>query len=78
MKVNLLLSFAEGSIKFQCRYPRTVIASSDMTVSGSADDETITGIGKLTYNMNIAAGTVGGNSVITISPNNDISGIGAR
>ena len=49
-----------------------------MTVSGSTDEQTISGIGKLTYNMNIATGAVGGSSVITISPNNNISGIGAR
>ena len=52
-------------------------ATSDITVH-SVEDDTITGIGQLTYNMNITAGAVGGNSEVTISPNNNIAGIGAR
>ena len=77
IKVNLFSSFADGSIRFECRYARTVTATSSMSL-GSAADETISGNGELTYKMEIAAGVVGGNSVVTISPNNNIPGIGAR
>ena len=48
-----------------------------MTVM-SLGDETIAANGRLTYNMSIAPGIPGGKSVITITPNHNISGIGAR
>ena len=51
--------------------------SSDVTVSPSSDDP-IVGTGDLTYSMNVAAGSLGGNSQVTISPTHNISGIGAR
>ena len=47
-----------------------------MTIT--AQDGAITGNGDLTYSMSIDEGVVGGNSVITISPNHNISGVGAR
>ena len=47
-----------------------------MTIAIS--EESAFGTGELTYSMNIDAGVVGGNSVVTISPNHDIAGIGAR
>ena len=49
-----------------------------MTISTLDDEQTVTGNGDLTYSMNVVAGVVGGNSVVTITPNNNISGIGAR
>ena len=42
------------------------------------DPESVTGHGDLTYNMNIAPGVVGGESVIKITPNHNMPGIGAR
>ena len=53
------------------------IAASESTSDEDGSAATI-GSGDLTYSMNIDAGFVGGNSVITISPNHNISGIGAR
>ena len=47
-----------------------------MTIT--AQDGAITGNGDLTYSMSVDAGYVGGNSVVTISPNHSISGVGAR
>ena len=77
LKYNISFRFSEDSILFQCRYSRSVSISSEFTVSPSSDDP-ITGHGDLTYSMNVDAGSLGGNSVVTISPNHKISGIGAR
>ena len=68
---------AEDSLEFQCRYERSVETSSDITVSPLSNDAFV-GFGDLTYSMNIDAGHLGGNSKITISPNHNIDGIGAR
>ena len=57
-------------------------AISEVTIASSAESSASSGdnigSGELTYNMSIAAGNVGGNSVITITPNHNIPGIGAR
>ena len=55
----------------------TVHVNSDVLVS-RPDPESVTGHGDLTYNMNIAPGVVGGESVIKITPNHNMPGIGAR
>ena len=52
-------------------------AASNVTVSPQNTDPII-GNGDLTYTMNIAAGILGGNSQVTISPTHNISGVGAR
>ena len=52
-------------------------ANSDMSVSRSDPDVT-SSHGDLTYNMNIVPGKVGGESVIKITPNHNVAGIGAR
>ena len=62
---------------FQCRYARSVSTSSDITVSAPSDD-IIVGTGVLNYSMDVAVGHLGGNSEVTISPEHNISGIGAR
>ena len=72
----LYLSLVDDSILFKCRYARTVSATSEMTIAVSG--ESAIGSGELMYSMYIDAGNVGGNSVVTISPNHDIAGIGAR
>ena len=74
----MFLSLVDDSILFKCRYARTVSATSEMTIATSAESAEAIGSGDLTYSMNIDAGVVGGNSVISISPNHNISGIGAR
>ena len=54
----------------------TIAASSSTVETG--DEGVTVGSGDLAYSMNIDAGFVGGNSVISITPNHNISGIGAR
>ena len=71
------IAFAEDSVVFQCKYARTVSATSQMTVDGTST-EPITGEGDLTYRMEIEAGALGGDTEITISPNHNISGISPR
>ena len=70
-------SFGTDSIQFACRYARSVTAASDVSISPQTNDPII-GNGDLTYSMNIAAGELGGNSQVTISPTHDIAGVGAR
>ena len=48
-----------------------------MTVSQQSSDA-IVGDGDLTYSMEIVAGALGGNTVVTVSPNHNLSSVGAR
>ena len=71
------LSFDGDAIIFECRYSRSVHTNSDMSVS-RPDPDVTSSHGDLTYNMNIVPGKVGGESVINITPNHNVAGIGAR
>ena len=74
---NLNFSFGTNSIEFACRYARSVTAASDVSILPQNTDAII-GNGVLTYNMNISAGRLGGNSQVTITPTHNIAGVGAR
>ena len=64
-----MLSFDDESIEFQCNYPRTV--NTDVTVERNPKPESqpATKTGQLSYNIDVAFGDPGADSVVTISPN---------
>lgn len=72
----IILSFADDSVEFQCRYARTVTATSDITIIPVPNRFFNTG--DLTYNMVINAGSLGGNTDVTITPNHNLAGITPR
>ena len=71
------IMLAEDAIQLQCRYSRSVSATSDVTVGPAPIGPTI-GSGDLTYNMDVVAGTLGGTTQVTISPNFSVDGISPR
>ena len=76
-EIHYFSSFAEDSLLFQCQYGRVVSASSNLSISPETEGATI-GQGNLSYNMEIDVGSLGGNSIVTISPNHSLTGIGVK
>ena len=76
-KITRIFSFGQDPIVLQCRYARTVTATSDVSIEAPTSGPTV-GTGDLSYTMTIVAGALGGNTDITISPNHAISGISPR
>ena len=70
-------SFGQDPIVLRCRYPRTVTATSNVSIEASTSEPTV-GTGYLSYTMAIVGGALGGNTELTISPNHAISGISPR
>ena len=71
------LRFSEDTIELQCRYARSVSANSVLTIGPAASGPTV-GTGDLSYNMDVVAGSLGGNTQVTISPNFSVAGISPR
>ena len=72
-----MFSFGEDSIKFQCRYSRSVSVSHDMTIIDIPTDA-IEGTGDLSYSMSINVGGPGGITEVTIAPNHNFDEIAPR
>ena len=64
-----MLSFAEESVQFQCRYSRTVNTDATFEIVPTFQPQPVIGYGQLSYEMNVVAGDLGGNTIVTISPN---------
>ena len=71
-----ILSFAEDSVVFQCRYSRSINVDDQMTVESPTQPEV--GRGDLTYTMAITAGALGGTTRVQITPNHNFGEVGAR
>ena len=75
----LYLSFGDDSIRFQCRYSRSVSATQDMSIVPEEPlSDAIEGTGELSYSMSISVGGPGGNTEITITPNHNFDEIAPR
>ena len=72
-----MFSFGEDSIKFQCRYSRSVSVSQDMTIITTPTDA-VEGTGDLSYTMSIDVGGPGGTTDVTITPNHNFDEIAPR
>ena len=72
----MVLSFAEDSVVFQCRYSRSINVDDQMTVESIQPE---IGRGDLTYSMEITAGALGGTTTVQITPNHNFGDeVGAR
>ena len=69
-----IFSYIEDSPIYHCRQVRSVDDDTDNTPPA----RTAVGNGALTYNMDIVAGVLGGNTEVTMSPNFGFAGISAR
>ena len=76
-KKRFLLSFGEDSIKFQCRYSRSVSVSQDMTIITTPTDA-VEGTGDFSYTMSINVGGPGGTTDVIITPNHSFDEIAPR
>ena len=72
-----MFSFGEETIKFQCRYSRSVSVSQDMTIITTPTDA-VEGTGNLSYTMSIDVGGPGGTTDVTITPNHNFDEIAPR
>ena len=69
-----IFSFGEDSIRFQCRYSRSVSVTQDMSIIDTPTDA-VEGTGELSYSMSINVGGPGGNTEVTITPNHNFNQI---
>ena len=74
---NYKLRFAEESVQFQCRYPRTVNTGSQMTLA-PPPPQPIIGVRVFNYEMNIQVGSHGGDTIVSVNANHNIAGIVSR
>ena len=72
-----IFSFGEDSIRFQCRYSRSVSVSQDMSIIDTPTDA-VEGTGDLSYTMSIDVGGPGGTTEVTISPNHNFDEVAPR
>ena len=72
-----IFSFGEDSIRFQCRYSRSVSVTQDMTIIDTPTDA-VEGTGELSYTMSINVGGPGGSTEVTITPNHNFNQIAPR
>ena len=72
-----MFSFGEDSIRFQCRYSRSVSVSQDMSIIDTPTDA-VEGTGDLSYTMSIDVGGPGGTTEVTISPNHSFDEVAPR
>jgi len=71
------ISFADESVQFQCRYPRTVNSGSQMTLA-PPPPQPVFGVGEFIYSMDIQVGPHGGETIVNINANHNIEGIVPR
>ena len=72
-----MFSFGEDSIRFQCRYSRSVSVTQDMSIIDTPTDA-VEGTGNLSYTMSIDVGGPGGTTEVTISPNHNFNEVAPR
>ena len=72
-----MFSFGEDSIRFQCRYSRSVSVTQDMSIIDTPTDA-VEGTGNLSYTMSIDVGGPGGTTEVTISPNHNFDEVAPR
>ena len=72
-----IFSFGEDSIRFQCRYSRSVSVTQDMSIINTPTDA-VEGTGDLSYTMSINVGGPGGTTEVTIAPNHHIDEVAPR
>ena len=71
-----MLSFAEDSIQFQCRYGRTINVESQMTMPTPQPQPVIGNYwGAFSYFMDAQVGDHGGNTIVNITANHNFDGI---
>ena len=70
-----MLSFAEDSIQFQCRYGRTINVESQPMTIPTAQPQPVIGQGSFTYSMDVQVGDQGGNTIVNITANHNFDGI---
>ena len=75
--ITRYFSFGTDPIVLQCRYARTVTATSDVSIEAPETGPTV-GNGDLTYTMEVNPGILGGTTDVTISSSHSISGISPR
>ena len=71
---QIILSFAEDNIRFQCNYDRSINVDQSYEVA-APQPQPIIGEGELTYRMETIAGELGGTTQVRIIPNHGISQI---
>ena len=69
-----LLSYAEESVQFLCRYGRTINVQSQLSV-GVPQPQPVQGEGNFSYTMDAQVGRHGGNTILNINANHNFDGI---
>ena len=76
---NNQVVFNEQFLNFECKYSRTVEANiSVSTAETGIEDSTAFGQGKISYDLSVEMGNLGGMTKVIISPKHSLPNVGAR